>query len=144
MNTKAFIQRLDHQELEAAIADAESRTSGEIRVLVHRQPVTDAVAFAQSEFLRLGMANTRDRNGVLIFVAPASQAFALIGDEAVHQKCGDAFWRELAATVEAGFRREDFTGALIGAIASTGGLLALHFPRRSDDTNELSNQVIEQ
>lgn len=144
MKTDHFIKRLDHPRLEAAIAAAEAKTSGEIRVLVHRRPIDEPVSFAQAEFLRLGMQKTRERNGVLFFVAPDSQSFAIIGDEGVHLKCGPAFWTGLAATLQAGFRREDYSGALVEAIARAGSLLAEHFPRRPDDTNELPDNVVEQ
>ena len=143
MKTDDFIQQLDHPRLESAIAAAEAKTSGEIRVVVHRRTIDDAVSFAQAEFLRLGMQKTRDRNAVLLFVAPLSQAFAIIGDEGVHQKCGQAFWSELAAAMQASFRHADYTGALAEGIARAGVLLAEHFPRRPDDTDELPNQVIE-
>jgi len=144
MKTKHFIQLLDHPRIESAIAAAEAKTSGEIRVVVQHRPVDDAVSFAQAEFFRLGMQKTRDRNAVLLFVAPASQSFAIIGDEGVHQKCGNEFWNQLAAAMQADFRREDYTGALVGGIERAGALLAGHFPRRPDDTNELPDRVIEQ
>lgn len=143
MKTDHFIAQLDHPRLEAAIAAAEARTSGEIRVVVHRRAIDDAVSFAQAEFLRLGMAKTRERNAVLLFVAPVSQAFAIIGDEGVHQKCGQTFWSELAAAMQDSFRRADYTGALVEGIERAGQLLAEHFPRRPDDTNELPDGVID-
>jgi len=143
MKTDDFIAQLDHPRLTAAITAAEKLTSGEIRVMVHRRPIDDAVSFAQAEFLRLGMQKTRDRNAVLLFVAPLSQAFAVIGDEGVHQKCGPSFWDELAATMQAAFRRADYNGALVEGIERAGALLAAHFPRRPDDTDELPNTVLE-
>lgn len=143
MKPRQFISRLDHARLEAAITQAEGRTSGEIRVEINHRPIDDAVSFAQAEFIRLGMQKTRDRNAVLILVAPASQSFAIIGDEGVHRKCGPDFWSEVAASMQAGFRREDYTGALVEAIGRAGALLAEHFPRRPDDTNELPDQVVE-
>ena len=91
------------------------------------------------------MTATRERNGVLIFVAPRAQKFAVIGDEGIHQRCGDAFWQQLVA-VDAGthFQAENFTDAVVHAIDQTGELLsAQHFPRRPDDRNELPNTVEE-
>lgn len=143
MKPKEFLQQLDHVRLEGAIAAAEAQTSGEIRVVVHRREIDDAVSFAQAEFLRLGMQKTRERNAVLFLVAPASQSFAIIGDEGVHRKCGPAFWSELAATMQDSFRRADYNGALVDGIARAGALLAEHFPRRPDDTDELPNTVVE-
>jgi len=142
MKPQQFLQKLDHPRIEAAIAAAEARTSGEIRVVVHHQPVADAVAFARETFVRLEMEKTRERNGVLLLVAPASQSFAIIGDQGVHQRCGDAFWSELAATMQSSFRREDYTGAVVEGITRAGELLATHFPRQPDDRDELSNEVV--
>jgi len=143
MKSRDFIHQLDHPRLEAAIRAAEEKTSGEIRVVVHHRVIDDAVSFAQAEFLRLGMQQTRERNAVLLLVAPASQSFAIIGDEGVHGKCGPAFWTELAAAMESSFRAADYTGALLQGIARAGALLAEHFPRRPDDIDELPDQVIE-
>jgi len=144
MKTRHFLAKLDRQRIESAIADAELKTSGEIRVMIHHKPVGDAVAFAQREFVGRGMQNTKERNAVLIFVAPVSQKFALVGDEGVHRQCGDAFWRELASAMQNHFRGGDYTAALLEGIARAGELLARHFPRQPDDKNELPDKVIEQ
>ena len=132
---------IDQPKVVAAIAAAERRTSGEIRVLLARHAAPEPVPAAQRHFDRLGMTQTRDRNGVLIFLAPRSRTFAVIGDTGVHEKCGDAFWRELAAAMENHFRAGDFTAGLVHAIDRAGALLAEHFPRAPDDRNELPDQI---
>lgn len=144
MKKSTFIKQLDHAAIEAAITRAESVTSGEIRVIVLHEPATDPMAAAQDAFTRLGMEKTRDRNGVLILVAPESQTFAIVGDAGVHARCGQAFWDELAAAMSGAFRRGEFTAALQAGIGRAGALLGEHFPRRPDDTNELPNPVVEQ
>jgi uncharacterized membrane protein len=141
MNTNEFLDKLRHEEIVAAIAEAEGRTSGEIRVFVSRQPVNDPVPVAQSEFVRMGMERTRERNGVLIFVAPATNKFAVIGDSGVHEKCGQVFWQELTSTMSGHFRESDFTRGIVHGIRKAGDLLAQHFPRRPDDVNELPDRV---
>ena len=35
------------------------------------------------------MHKTRERNAVLIFVAPRAHKFAVVGDKAIHEKCGE-------------------------------------------------------
>ena len=142
MKKSEFIQQIDHPAIEGAIVQAEALTSGEIRVVVLHDPAPEPVAAAQAAFLRLGMEKTRERNGVLLFVAPASRTFAVIGDEAVHAKCGQAFWDELAAAMTGAFQRGEFTAGLLAGIDRAGALLAEHFPRRPDDTNELPNRVV--
>lgn len=141
MKAKDFLQQLRHDDLVAAIRAAEQKTSGEVRVFISHKNVADAVAAAQAEFERLGMTRTRQRNGVLIFVAPSARKFAVIGDTAVHERCGAEFWRVLAAEMSGHFQRGEFTSGIQHGIAKAGELLAGHFPRQADDRNELSDQV---
>ncbi len=141
MRSKEFLDRLDHQRISNAIAQAEEKTSGEIRVFVQRGPVEDPVAAARAQFEKLGMTATRERNGVLIFVAPRAQKFAVIGDEGIHRHCRAEYWQELVDGMREHFRTEKFTEALVEAIRQTGILLAKHFPRAPDDRNELPNTV---
>lgn len=133
--------KIDHKRVVAAIAAAEQRTSGEIRVVVSQQKTDEPVLAAQKHFERLGMTQTAARNGVLIFVAPASHTFAVIGDHGVHEKCGDAFWRELASAMTERFKRGEFTDALVLGIERAGGLLDQHFRRHPDDRNELPDNI---
>lgn len=143
MKKSEFIQQLDHGAIEGAIAEAEALTSGEIRVVVTHDPANNPLAAAQAAFERLGMTKTKERNAVLIFVAPASQTFAVIGDEAVHQKCGDDFWQQLATAMTEHFKVGSYTSGLRQGVELAGALLAEHFPRGPKDANELPNQVIE-
>jgi uncharacterized membrane protein len=143
MKPRHFLKQLEHDRIVAAIADAEKKTSGEIRVLVSHRDVDDPVAAAGKEFQRLGLQNTRHRNAVLIFVAPRSHRFAVIGDQAVHEKCGDAFWTELTGAMAGHFKQGNFTEGLLHGIARAGELLAAHFPRGPGDTNKPSSTVIE-
>jgi uncharacterized membrane protein len=143
MNKAIFIKQLDHPAIEACIARAEKMTSGEIRVAVIQKPAGNPLSAAREIFAQLGMTKTKDRNAVLIFVAPSSQTFAVVGDEGVHQKCGADFWRELTASMETHFKQGNFTAGLLQGIERAGQLLATHFPRNHDDKNELPDTVIE-
>lgn len=141
MNLLSPLPHIDHERVQAAIAAAELRTSGEIRVVVSRATIDDPIAEARRQFHRLGMDATAARNGVLILVAPHSHTFAVIGDQAVHARCGDAFWRDLADSIGKSFKRGDFTAGLVLGIERAGALLAQHFPRHPDDRNELPDAV---
>jgi uncharacterized membrane protein len=138
---KEFFNQLQHDEIIAAIRKAEKKTSGEIRVFISRKDVDDPVTAAQKEFERLGMARTRHRNGVLIFVAPRARKFAVIGDTAVHQRCGDTFWQVLAAEMTGHFKKSDFSAGIIHGIQKAGELLAAHFPPEPGDGNELPDEI---
>lgn len=144
MRTKEFLSRLDHERIVAAISAAEKTTSGEIRVFVQRGEIKgDALPLAERKFQALGMQKTAERNAILIFVAPRAQKFAVVGDEGVHAKCGTEFWQGLVDAMRDHFKRDAFTEALVHGVDSAGQLLARYFPRRSDDRDELSNDVVE-
>jgi uncharacterized membrane protein len=138
---KDFLSRLDHDRIVAAIRDAESKTSGEIRVHVTRRKPADLEAAARVRFEKLGMAKTAERNGVLFYICPGSRQFRILGDAGVHEKCGDEFWKEVAAAMEEKFRRGHFTDGLVEGIAKIGEVLARHFPRGAADKNELPDEV---
>jgi uncharacterized membrane protein len=144
MRTHNFIRQLEHDRIVAAIKMAEATTSGQIRVFLQRGKFEeDALGRAQKKFIQLGMQKTAERNAVLIFVAPRAQKFAVVGDEGVHEKCGEKFWQELVARMREHFLREDFTEALLEAVEATGALLAKYFPKTGDSKNELSDDIIE-
>lgn len=140
---KQFLQQLDTGRIERAIADAERLTSGEIRVVFQPGKVESATHLASTEFTRLGMRATRERNAVLILVAPDARQFAVYGDEGVHARCGESFWQTVAAAMEEKFRAADHTGAVVEGVARVGQLLAKEFPRRADDRDELTNDVVQ-
>ena len=141
MKPRKFLDQLQHDEIVAAIREAEQKTSGEIRVFVSRKPVLDPLTEAQSHFLEMHMDKTRERNGVLIFVAPHSHKFAVVGDTAVHERCGEQFWKQLTAEMSQHFRDSHFTRGIVHGVRKAGELLAQHFPHRPDDENELPDAV---
>ncbi len=139
---KKFSQSLGTDRIEQAITAAELRTSGEIRVVLQSGKVDDPTAAAAKEFAKLKMHETTERNAVLFLIAPDARCFAVYGDEGIHQKGPLHFWTQVAAAMETHFRAGDPTLALIEGITRAADLLAVEFPRQSDDQDELSNTII--
>lgn len=130
MRTKEFLSKLEHDRIVEAIRDAESKTSGEVRVFIQRGKLDgDPLAAATKKFHKLGLHKTPERNAVLIFVAPRAHKFAVIGDKAIHEKCGEQFWQRLVEGMGEHFRNEKFSHALVEAIEKAGKALASHFPK---------------
>ncbi len=142
MHHKEFITQLDEKQIEAAIGEAEKKTSGEIRVYISHKERHDAMEFAKKRFHELAMFKTKERNAVLIYIVPRTQQFAVLGDAGIHEKCGDTFWQQVATGMQRRFKVGQFTEAIVEALGEVGGVLQQHFPRASDDTNELSNKII--
>ena len=144
MRSKEFIGHLDHVRIVEAIRKAESTTSGQIRIYVQRGQVKDdALGAARKKFTDLQMHNTTDRNAVLIYVAPRARKLAVVGDEGVHQKCGDTLWQRVVAKMTDHFKKEQFTDAIAVAVHELGAVLKVHFPPRAGGQNELPDEVIE-
>ncbi len=138
-----FFSKLDSDRIVKAIAAAEEKSSGEIRVHITRRKPDNLEGRAKRRFELLGMTRTAQRNGVLIYIAPKLRRFQILGDSGIHEKCGDDFWKETAAEIETHFRKGDFTDGIVRGIAKIGDLLAAHFPRSAADIDELPDQVTE-
>jgi len=144
MRTREFLTKLEHDRIVQAIREAEMKTSGEIRAFIQRGKLkSDPLVAAQRKFHRLDMHKTRERNAVLIFVAPRAHKLAVIGDKAIHEKCGDVFWQQVTENMRTHFQNEKFSHALVEAIKEIGKVLAAHFPRTRANANELPDEVIE-
>jgi uncharacterized membrane protein len=141
MHPKSFLSKVDDTRVIKAIHEAEQKSSGEIRVYVSEKQVDDVLNEAKVHFLRLGMDKTRGRNAVLIYIAPRSRNFAVVGDVAVHERCGDQFWQDIAVGMADHLKQERYTEALLLAIEKVGAVLAAHFPHQADDQNELPDDI---
>jgi uncharacterized membrane protein len=123
-----FPPSIDHARIQTACARAQHQTSSPIHVEIATRPVSDALAEAEHAFRRLALHRTPQRNAVLFFLAPQARRFAILGDCAVLEHCGEAFRREVAESMKQCFRKRDFTGGLERGIAQAAALLEPHFP----------------
>lgn len=133
----------DKDQIVQAIEAAERRTSGEIRVHVERTSGPEPLERAAEVFERLGMAHTKERNGVLIYLATIDRVFAIIGDLGINEAVPDDFWDEIRNGMEEAFRCGHFTEGICQGIQRAGEALAEYFPYQSDDVNEICNSVSE-
>ena len=141
--TDSFFSKIDEPRIVESIRSAELRSRGEIRVHATEKVVADVMQEATRTFERLGMTATAERNGILIFVAPKSQKFAVLGDSGITSVAGTAPLDEMASSMSTAFREGRFTEGLVGAVERAGALLATHFPRveGQHDQDELSNTI---
>jgi len=132
MHPKDFHGQIDQPRLVAALAEAERTTAGKIYVYVSHRPITDALAQARERFANLGLSRVHEhRATVLIYLAPRTQKFAIVGDTAIHERCGEALWKQLAADLSSDLKAGDVTAALLNAVASLKAALEKHFPAKA-------------
>lgn len=129
--------------IKASIAEAEMMTSGEIRLFIDDHcKKADPVQKALMVFKELKMDQTDLHNGVLIYISVEDHKFAIIGDKGIHEKVKDDFWNETKELMLAHFKNNQLTEGLIAGIKKAGAALSVHFPRQSNDNNELSNDIV--
>ena len=133
MKVKHFLTALEHDRVHRAIKTAEEGTSGDIVVYVSHRKVEDPLAAANCEFQKLRLEAAAEKNSLLIFLAPKSQKFAVVGGTALHAKVGQAWWDELVALLTLHFKASRFTDGLVATIEKAGHALKHHFPASATD-----------
>lgn len=142
MTRRKLLRLIDGARIQEAVRKAERRTSGEICVSVSSLFWGNVEKAAEKAFVRLGLTNTKQHNGVLLFVVPSRRKLVIIGDRGIHKKVGQEFWQRVVEDVTERFRAGDFTGGILKGIEEVGERLAVHFPYdAASDVNELSNEV---
>jgi uncharacterized membrane protein len=142
MTRKKLLQVIDREKIKTAIQAAEHRTSGEICVSVAPFFWGSIRRAADKAFVRMGVARTKHRNGVLFFVVPSRRKFVVLGDTGIHERVGQDFWHRVVAVVTERFRTGDFTGGLVRGIEEVGEQLSSHFPYdAATDEDELPDNV---
>ncbi len=136
-----FLTAEEEQEIVQAILDAEKNTSGEIRVHIEAHTRNDHFNRANEVFHLLKMDNTKEENGVLIYVAVNDKKFAIYGDRGIDQVVPENFWDTTRDAIQAHFKNSNFKQGLIDGILKAGKELEEHFPWKHDDANELSNEI---
>lgn len=129
-------------QIEAAIKQAETDTSGEIRVHIERHIEEDVLDHAAFIFEQLEMHKTKLRNGVLFLLVVEDRQLAIIGDAGINAKVKDGFWDEIRDHMVAHFKKGQYTEGLSEGILMAGKALKEHFPYdKKTDKNELSDEI---
>ncbi|MDI6767718.1 MAG: TPM domain-containing protein [Bacteroidota bacterium] len=145
---KKYFSKAELRSLASVISEQEKNTSGEIRVIIRqrrywKERKLSLYDLSLNEFYRLGMQNTRDKTGVLILLLLSEQKFQIIADEGIHKKVEDGKWDKIAELMTDYFKRGNYFDGITATIRAVGEELVKYFPRKPDDTNELSNEIIE-
>lgn len=145
---KPYFSKDDLNTLSAVIAEAEKKTSGQIRIVVRHskhwnEKRLSLHQLALKEFHRLGMQHTRNRTGVLLLLLFSERKFHIIADEGIHKKVDDGTWDRIAEVLSAHFKEGRYVQGISDAVTAVGAELTKHFPRSARDTNELPNDVVE-
>lgn len=137
-----FLTAKEEEEVVEAIRQAEKKTSGEIRVHIEKSSKGDIWKRAMEVFHLLKMDNTKEDNGVLIYVAIDDRNFVIYGDKGINEVVPNDFWESTKDEIVAEFKKGNFKQGLINGITRAGHELQVHFPWSEDsDENQLSDKI---
>ena len=136
-----FLSKVEEDEIIEAIRIAELNTSGEIRVHIEKTSKKDAFDRALEVFHYLKMDNTKEQNGVLIYVAVEDKTFVIYGDKGINDVVPKDFWDSTKNIMQSHFKSSNFKQGLVDGILKAGKELEKHFPWEKGDVNELSDEI---
>ncbi len=129
------------------IKETENKTAGEICVSIkERLPrfgkSKTVRRSAEEEFVKLGIHNTRDKTGILIFIMLEGRQFYILADSGINGKVTEDTWNIIKDEMQSMFLKGEFCQGIIHGVERVGEILSKHFPVKPDDTNEISNRVV--
>ena len=140
-NRNRFLTNKEEEAVVEAIRTAEKNTSGEIRVHLEKKTSIAPMDRAVEVFHLLEMSNTKDANGVLIYVAIDDKKFAICGDKGINERVPADFWETTKNLMANHFKNGNFKQGLVDGILKAGEQLQTYFPYQDDDKNELPDTI---
>lgn len=142
-----FFSDDDFLDISNKIKKMEKITSGEIRVAIKEdvpllERKKDIVDLAAKEFYKLGMADTRDKTGILIYILLKKRKFHILADSGINKKVEQQTWDSIRDEMATEFKNGNYLDGVLSTIEKVGNILGQFFPIKEDDTNELSNKVV--
>jgi uncharacterized membrane protein len=141
-NPKKFLSDAESARITSAIKDAESKTSGEIKVVLARHCWGNMMAKAAKVFKELGLEKTKERNCVMILFIVTNREFLIHGDQGIHERVGQGFWDDIRDKMVAAFKQDEFGEGISQGVCLIGERLSQYFPYQRDDTDEISNEIV--
>jgi len=135
--------------IESAIAEGERAHGGEVRFVVESAlPLSmlwrgaPARERAIQLFGELGVWDTEENCGVLVYVLLADHQVEIVADRGIDRRVGAAGWTAILERMRAEFRSGRFGGGAVAGVREISAVLAAHFPVAPGDRNELSDRPI--
>ena len=137
------------QAIEAAVAAAERRHSGELRFVVEGGlPLAllwrdlSPRARAQELFAQLRVWDTEHNSGVLIYVQLIDHRVEIVADRGIAARVPQTQWEDVCRGMEQAFARGAYGAGAVAAVERVGAILAGHFPAAADQVNELADRPL--
>jgi uncharacterized membrane protein len=135
--------------IEQAITRSETTHRGEIRFAAESALDTPSLFAGESAreraievFSQLGVWDTEENNGVLIYLLLADHDIEIVADRGINAKVAHGDWENICRNMERALARGAYEQAIVEGIKEISLLLARHYPPRPGDRNELPNKAV--
>jgi len=140
-NARKILNNEEDRRVVEAIQQAERNTSGQIKVHIENFCHINVERRSLMVFKHLKMNKTKQRNGVLIYLAVKDHKFAILGDEGINKVVGNDFWNDVKDLMMSHFKEGRFAEGLEQGIQRCGEKLKAYFPHQNDNTNEIPDEI---
>lgn len=141
MPSQEFLTKTQEQQVIDAISRSEKQTSGEIRVHIEHNCKGDALERAAVIFHDLGMDETEQKNGVLIYIASEDHKAAVFAGKGIHRQVEEHYWNDVLQILLNHFKKGEFEEGIEDAVNEVGAKLKELYPFQRGDVNELSDEI---
>ncbi|QQS31184.1 MAG: TPM domain-containing protein [Sphingobacteriales bacterium] len=141
LTAKDFFSKQEQIDIVCAIRDAETQTSGEVRVHIEDNCPQETLDRAASVFETLELHKTAQRNSILFYLSVQDHKFAVIGDAGINLLVPEHFWEEIRDKVLKYFSAKQYSKGLVEGITIAGNKLREFFPYQENDINELPDEI---
>lgn len=93
-------------------------------------------------FYEKGLYRTKDETGILIFISVYERKVWILGDRGINALIPVETWQGLVETLTDGIKDGHSCDALCKVIDLCGKELSQHFPAKSDNVNELTDELL--
>jgi len=139
----------DVAAITAAVAASEDSHRGELCIVAEGPLPVGRLLDKQSPraraldlFGRLGVWDTRENCGVLVYIQLVDRRVEILADRGIAAKLGEADWASICRELESAFRSGAYRRGVLDAVERITRLLSLHFPARGKKANELSDKPV--
>jgi len=137
----------DLNKIKEEVSKIELSTSGEIRLSLREkrsfwEKLYRPHELAVKDFEKLGIANTKFKTGLLVFVIFDERYYDILADEGIYQKIPDSVWNSLEEKLKEEFRSGAYAKGILHILGGIGEVLRKEFPREAGDLNELPDEVV--
>jgi uncharacterized membrane protein len=139
---RSGLKRSERGRVVEAIGRAEGGNRGEVRVHIEPEcPADEPLDRAREVFGELGMHETDEQTGVLLYIADVDHKCAVFAGEGIFETRDPEFWHRVVDEVANGYKRGAPVEGIVHALEEVGAVLREQVPGEDAAGNELPDEV---